>query len=518
MSTAASEVEHTTAAALEEKTKLQKHFGRFDMFFFLVCTLVGLDTIGTVASNGAQGFTWLIFLVPVFFIPYALLTSELGSTFSEEGGPYVWTKLALGRFIAGVNALVYWIANPIWLGGTLCITAVATFNAFFFDLGNAKYIFGLLFIWISVWAAILSFGVGKWLPTVGAWGRMIVLGFFTFSVVIYAIKHGVHGVGGGDFKPTYPVFIALVPVLFFNYVGFELPNAAGDEMKDPQKDVPFTVIRSAFMAVILYGLPILAILLVLPLSQVTSLGGFIDAIKTVFTVYGGHVGATPDQTTLTGAGKVIGDLAAILFIFALMSSGATWIMGADRAQAVACYDGAGPRILGRFSRRYGTPISVNLLSGIISSLFMILAFLLTSGSSAKYFSAALGLAISTTTISYLAIFPALYLLRRKLPHVHRPYRVPWGNGGALLFSALTFGWSALATAALLWPGLGQSNPDASLPSGFEGQRWQYEASQIIPLAFFIGLGILFYILGAPTRRKEVTVPLDQAALATATGS
>jgi glutamate:GABA antiporter len=501
------EVEHTTAAALEEKAKLQKHFGRFDMFFFLVCTLVGLDTIGTVASNGAQGFTWLIFLVPVFFIPYALLTSELGSTFTEEGGPYIWTKLALGRFIGGVNALIYWIANPIWLGGTLTITAVATFNAFFFNLGGGKYIFGLLFIWISVWAAILSFGVGKWLPTVGAWGRMLVLGFFSFTVIIYAIKHGVHGVGGGSFKPTYPVFIALVPVLFFNYVGFELPNAAGDEMKNPQKDVPFTVIRAAFMAVILYGLPILAILLVLPLSQVTSLGGFIDAIKTVFTVYGGHVGATPDQTTLTGAGKVLGDFAAIFFIFALMSSGATWIMGADRAQAVACYDGAGPRFLGRFSKRYGTPIQVNALSGIIASLFMILAFLLTSGSSSKYFSAALGLAISTTTISYLAIFPALYLLRRKLPQVHRPYRVPWGNGGALLFSGLTFFWSALATAALLWPGLGQSDPDASLPSGFEGQRWQYEASQFIPLLFFIGLGVLFYFLGAPTRRQLVEVPI-----------
>ena len=88
-------VSNTTSAAVEEKAKLQKHFGRFDMFFFLVCTLVGLDTIGSVASHGAQGFTWLIFLVPVFFIPYALLTSELGSTFTEEGGPYIWTKLAL---------------------------------------------------------------------------------------------------------------------------------------------------------------------------------------------------------------------------------------------------------------------------------------------------------------------------------------------------------------------------------------------------------------------------------------
>lgn len=511
MASAAVELDQTTAAALEEKTKLQKHFGRFDMFFFLVCTLVGLDTIGAVASNGAQGFTWLIFLAVVFFLPYAFLTAELGSTFTAEGGPYIWTKLALGRFVGGVNALIYWISNPIWLGGSLTITAVATFEAFFTNLGNWKYLFGLAFIWISVWAAILSFGIGKWLPTVGAWGRMLVLGFFTLTVVIYAIKHGVHGVSGGSFKPTYAAFIALVPVLFFNYVGFELPNAAGDEMKDPQKDVPFTVIRSAFMAVILYGGPILAILLVLPLNQVTSLGGFIDAIKTVFTVYGGHVGGTLDQTTLSGAGKALGDLAAILFIFALMSSGATWIMGADRAQAVACYDGAGPRILGIFSRRYGTPIAVNFLSGAISTVLMIAAFKLTSGSNAKYFSAALSLAISTTTISYLAIFVTLYALRRKFPNVHRPYRVPGGDTGALIVTVLTFGWAALATAALLWPGLGQAHPDASLPSGFAGQRLQFELSQFIPLAVFLALGVVFYVLGAPTRRREVSVPTGAAA-------
>ena len=79
-------VEHTTAMAVEEKAKLQKHFGRFDMFFFLICTLVGVDTLGPVASYGAEGFTWLIFLAIFFFIPYALLTAELGSAFTEEGG------------------------------------------------------------------------------------------------------------------------------------------------------------------------------------------------------------------------------------------------------------------------------------------------------------------------------------------------------------------------------------------------------------------------------------------------
>ena len=47
---------------------------------------------------GPQGFTWLAFLALFFFVPYALLIAELGSTFTDEGGCYVWTKLAFGRF------------------------------------------------------------------------------------------------------------------------------------------------------------------------------------------------------------------------------------------------------------------------------------------------------------------------------------------------------------------------------------------------------------------------------------
>ena len=44
-----------TTAAHDEKAKLKKHFGRFDMLFFLICTLVGVDTLGQVASNGPEG-------------------------------------------------------------------------------------------------------------------------------------------------------------------------------------------------------------------------------------------------------------------------------------------------------------------------------------------------------------------------------------------------------------------------------------------------------------------------------
>ena len=138
-------------------------------------------------------------------------------------------------------------------------------------------------------------------------------------------------------------------MLFFNYVGFELPNAAGDEMKDPQKDVPYTVLRSAGGADrCSTASRSWRSCSCCRSSQITSLGGFIDAMKTVFTVYGGHVRAKDGTVTatLTGAGKVLGDLAAIGFIIALLSSGTTWIMGADRSQAVAGFDGAAPRSFG----------------------------------------------------------------------------------------------------------------------------------------------------------------------------
>ena len=66
-------VDRSTTAAVEEKAKLQKHFGRFDIFFFLICTIVGLDTLGAVSGYGAQAFVWLVFLAVFFFLPYALL-------------------------------------------------------------------------------------------------------------------------------------------------------------------------------------------------------------------------------------------------------------------------------------------------------------------------------------------------------------------------------------------------------------------------------------------------------------
>ena len=179
----ATQILETTRATQVEKGKLQRHFRRFDMFFYLICTVVTIDTIGAVASHGAQGFTWLLFLALFFFLPYALIVAELGSAFPQEGGQYVWSRLAFGRLVSCVNSVIYWVSNPIWVGGSLTIVALATIGEFFTPLtGVSKYLFALAFIWFTIGTAIISLRYGKWVPTVGAWARGAVLGFFTISV------------------------------------------------------------------------------------------------------------------------------------------------------------------------------------------------------------------------------------------------------------------------------------------------------------------------------------------------
>ncbi|MET9955095.1 APC family permease [Streptomyces sp. NPDC006339] len=490
----------------EQRGRLRKELRRFDVLLFLICTLVGLDTIGSVAAQGPQGLTWMAVLAVLFFLPYGLLVAELGSAFPVQGGPYVWTRLAFGRLTAGLNQILYWISNPVWVGGSLCIIALTTWEEFFTPLpGLWKYAAGLIFIWGGALAVVQSVRIGKWVPIAGAVARIVLLGFFLVSVVVYAVENGVHTLPAHEFTPTYAGFVALVPVLIFNYVGFELPSSAAEEMRNPRRDIPLSILRSGLASLLLYGGPILGILFVLPGDRIGSLGGFIDACKAVFTVYGGSI-AADGTVTLTGAGAVFGGIAAAGLIIGLLTSGVTWAMGAHRAQAVACADGAGPAWLGTISEKHGTPVRVNLLSAVLASVLLVVALNLTEGDGEKYFAAGLGLTICTTFISYVITFPSLLVLRRKYPDTPRPYAVPGGRLGAWTVTTLATGLVAFTVVVLIWPGFGvgwfgtDGSAADSLPAAFAGERAAYTLSQVVPLLLIAVIGLVFYALGAKTRR------------------
>ena len=130
--------ERTTALALHEKAKLVKSLRRFDMVFFTLCAFVGLDTLGSVASHGPEGFFWLVILAVVFVAPYMLLIAEIGSAFTQEGGPYEWMKLAWGRLAGGIGAVLYWVTNPLWVGGSLAFISTDAWRGQIFGIGQTS--------------------------------------------------------------------------------------------------------------------------------------------------------------------------------------------------------------------------------------------------------------------------------------------------------------------------------------------------------------------------------------------
>jgi amino acid transporter len=495
-------VEHTTTLAVEEKRKLIKSLRRFDMLFFTVCAIVGLDTIGQVSSYGAETFTWLLVLAVAFLVPYALLTSELGTAFPQEGGPYEWMKLAWGRLTAGIGAILYWVTNPFWVGGSLAFLATEAWsdNIHGVGVGTAgDYAFKFVFIWIAIGVAIVALRHGKWIPNVGAMVRIAVLGFFSLTVLIYAIKHGVHGYAAGDFSPTKAVFIGLVPLLIFTYVGFELQSGAAEEMENPQRDVPASVIQSGVIGVILYGVPIFGILAVLPVENITGIAGFLDAVSSTFSVYG-------------GAQNFLVDVMTLAFIFALLTSGAVWMIGSDRVQAAAAYDGAFLGWFGVFNSKLGTPVRVNVLSGIASTIFMVVAVNLSSGSNADTFVVVLYMAISTTLLSYLLIFPSIIKLRYSHPDVPRPYRVPGGSFGVWAAGGIATAWILLAAIVAVFPNTieGWLGVGYNFEEAWGVTRLRFEVFTLGTLAVVILVGIVGYMLGKPVRDREVEVPLVPA--------
>jgi amino acid transporter len=508
MATRSVEVEQTTALALQEKGKLIKSLRRFDMVFFTVCAFVGLDTLGTVASNGPEGFIWLLITAILFVAPYMLMMAEVGSAFTQEGGPYEWTKLAFGRLHGGIAAILYWVTNPLWVGGSLAFTAVAAWSADVSPIGNASagdYVFGLVFIWLSIGVAIISLRYGKWIPNLGAILRGVVLGFFSLTMIIYGAKHGFSQFQG-HFSPTRAVFFGLVPILLFNYVGFELQNAAAEEMDNPQRDVPISILRSGVTGVLMYVVPVFCILLVLPLKQVTNIGGFIDAVTVAFHgVYG-------------GAAHALLVVMVLCFIGALVTSGAVWMIGSDRIQAVASYDGAFFPFFGVFNRKLGTPVRVNMMSGIVSSLFFITAVAAFNGGQNAKFVVVLDIAISTTLLSYLWIFPAALKLRYSHPHVHRPYVHPWGMRGLWISTILTTFWIALGSFEAVFPDVLEKL--FGVGYGFKGTwsvtRGTFEVLTIGTLAVIVLFGLVGYWFGSGVRRQTVAIPLEaEAATVTA---
>lgn len=468
--------------------KLRKVLRRFDLVLFTACAIVALDTVAFAAGIGGEVIFWLGIALIFFLLPYGMIVAELGSAFPAEGGPYVWSRMAFGRLAGTTSAFLYWVANPVWLGGTIAATVIATLNSFVFaePLGKwAEIAIALAYVWICFALATVSLGWGKWAPNIGSIVKIVVVGIFVVLVIAFLVNNGRPSgtIVLSDLKPTTTGFLAAVGILVFLLVGFELSSGAGEEIVNPQRDVPAMIFASGLIAALLYGLTIVGILLVIPRGDLTNVASFTDAYSSVASVLG-------------GAARGFGYVFAALIIIMLIGTGAVWLDGANRVQAASALDGAAPKWLGRFSKA-GTPIASNLAFAVSASVFVFFVFMITGGSLVNFFTVMIALAISSAALCYLFVIPALLVLRKKHPDVERPYRVPGGKLGAWVAVILTEAFVVVTGITLLWPGLidslfGQSYP---MEDYWGVSRVFFETVTLGTFGAFLLISVVFWLVG-----------------------
>jgi amino acid transporter len=157
-------------------------------------------------------------------------------------------------------------------------------------------------------------------------------------------------------------------------------------------------------------------------------------------------------------------------------------------------------------------VRVNTMSGIVSSVFMIVAVAAFNGGTASKFVVVLDIAISTTLISYLWIFPAALKLRYTHGHVHRPYRVPGAERGMWISGVLITIAVALGSWVAVFPGTLEKL--LGLSYDFRGtwgvSRGTFEALTLGTLAVILLIAIVGYAAGREVREKAaVDIPIAE---------
>lgn len=485
-----------TEFALEQEHKLVKSLRRIDIFLFIVAAVIALDTIGTIASGGLEALFWGVVLVITFMVPYAMLFAETGGAFTEEGGPYQWVKYAFGRLPAGITSVLYWITNPIWLGGSLAFIAYEAWSAYVFEIPSGSvgdWLFKILFVWIAILLAVVSLKSGKVVVNLGAWAKLVVLLALVVTTVLYGIQNGFQPLDLGNLSPSVAGFLGVAPILLFAYVGFEAPNAASQEMLDPEKDTAPAIRRGSGVAMAAYLLPVLAILLVVPADEVAGVDSFMGAVAQVFTVYG-------------SAGDVLVKIVAALFVFALVNQGSSWMIATDRIQAMAAADGTFfGKFFGEFHEKLGTPLRVNILSGVMSTVFIVAAMTLVEGDAGAIFGVVLTCAITTLLVSYVVIIPAIMKLNASYPEVPRTYTVPGGTKGFQILGAVLFVYILIGSVAALFPGVleGLFGLDYDFLEVWGVDRTQFEIFTLGTLVVVIVIGLVGYYFGRNLRANLV---------------
>ncbi|MBS1677181.1 MAG: APC family permease [Actinobacteria bacterium] len=417
--------------------------GLVDVTLFTVSAILVVDQLTASASIGTGTIGWWVLAIVFFFVPYALITAELATTYPEQGGIYVWTKRAFGRRWAARNTYWYWVNVALWMPSVFLLFAGLFCQLFVSHWTNwpagkwPQIAIAVALTWAVVGVGIMRLEVGKWVNNFGAILKVAIIFSLGAGGIVFAIRHGsANPIHAGDLLPSFGVTKTYLPVIIYLLMGFELVSSMAGEVKDPEKQIPRALFSSGAAIAFLYVFATFGILLALPLGKLELVQGLVETFREIFG--------------RTGVGEVVVYVLGIGALYTYFTNMTTWTMGANRAAAEAASEGELPRILGREHPVHKTPLAALLISGVVSTAVLVGTALFINTQDNLFF-AIFAASSVIFLLPYLLMFPAVVVLRRKDPDRPRPFRVPGGEAGAIALAAITTIVIAAATVLFIWP-------------------------------------------------------------------
>lgn len=414
----------------------KKVLGFWDLLLFSFCAIFGIEAISTTAAIGPSAISWWLIGIVGYFLPFGLIASELGSTYPEQGGIYVWVKKALGSRWAARTTWCYWIGLPLWLPAIYIAFAEILEQMFFPGMGFREQILvGIVMIWATVWINTCSLGTSKWVTNGGSIAKLFVLAGMIAAAGVCILRNGgmANEITFANVLPNLGAAVIFIPMVIYNLDGCELLSSAAGEMKNPTRDIPKVVLLSASVIASLYLIATFTVWVVIPVKEINVASGILQIFRVAFG----------DE----GFGKVLTLSFGVSILITFFTVIIAWTLGQNRTVAEAARNGELPAVLGRMGKKSMAPVGAAVLSGIISTVVIILYGLIAKNA-AELFWHVLSCCIIVGLFSYLLLYPSFIILRLKDKSVVRPYRIP-GPDGFAIFLAVMAELFVLATILIL---------------------------------------------------------------------
>jgi APA family basic amino acid/polyamine antiporter len=249
-------MELADARVTESQTGLVRTIGRWSLAALMVNTMVGASIFGLPALIAARLGPWSPFGFLVAFAVIAVIAAcmaEVASQFQNAGGPYLYTRVAFGRFLAIQNGWLTWltrIAAASAVANLFIIYLAEFLPAVTKPLARA----GVLIILIGFLAAVNYCGVsgGNQLSNFFTVTKLSLLTFFVIAGFAALVFHPDIRANPETIHPTASTWFEAVLLMMYSYAGFDAALIASGETRDTRKDIPVALFSAITATTLLY--------------------------------------------------------------------------------------------------------------------------------------------------------------------------------------------------------------------------------------------------------------------------